>query len=76
MPSTVFDTNLLVLFTSDSALAGATLALDVMRLSFPNAVVSLDWIWHGGSPGVSCGWRQVGTWRHLRGQTGLLSTYN
>ena len=36
------------LFTSDSALAGATLTLDVTRPSFPNAIVSLDWIWHGG----------------------------
>jgi hypothetical protein len=48
MPSTIFGTNLPALFTMDSALAGGTLALDAMRQSFPNAVVSLDWIWHGG----------------------------
>jgi len=48
MPSTIFGTNLLPLFMSDSALAGATLALDMTRPTFTNAVVSVDWIWHGG----------------------------
>jgi len=48
MPSTIFGTNLLPLFTSDSALAGATLAIDMTRSTFTNAVVSVDWIWHGG----------------------------